>query len=205
MTHRSGGQEERRAQIIEAALSCFARRGYANTTMDDIAAEAGVSKGTLYWYFEGKDDLLMATLTSVFEGIGEEAMVAVASCETAADKLRTLASAMIRISREAPWFFNLFIEFWAQSPRREEAGQAWAEILARYAHAIGEIVEGGVERGEFRPVDGYSLAWALLAAYDGLSAYISICPDLDAEQVSETFIETVVQGLRGEAMDARGR
>jgi len=171
-------------------------KGYTNTTMDDIAAELGVSKGTLYWYFESKDELLMAALTSMFEGLGEEAMAALDTCETAADKLRAAASAMVRVCREAPWFFSLLIEFWAQSPRRDEASQTWAEMLAQYAEVIAGTVEEGIQRGEFRPVDARQLAWALMAVYDSLAVYISIRPDLDLERISETFIETILQGLQ---------
>jgi len=58
MPPRPDVSAERRAQIIEAALTCFTRKGYNNTTMDDVAAESGLSKGTLYWYFESKDNLL---------------------------------------------------------------------------------------------------------------------------------------------------
>ncbi|HHS96890.1 MAG TPA: TetR/AcrR family transcriptional regulator [Chloroflexi bacterium] len=201
---RSGGTEERRAQIIEAALRCFARSGYANTTMDEIAAEAGVSKGTLYWYFESKDDLLMTALSSALEEIGEEAFAAMAACETAADKLRTLASAMAAASRRAPWFFSLFVEFWVQTPRRTEVDQLWVEMLVQYAERIVEVVEEGVRRGEFRPVDARHLAWALMAAYDGLAAYVSVLPELDLERISETFVETILRGLLADRSDKEG-
>ena len=51
MPPRPDVSEERRGQIIEAALACFTRKGYANTTIDDIVAESGLSKGAIYWYF----------------------------------------------------------------------------------------------------------------------------------------------------------
>ncbi len=54
--------EERPAQILEAALDVFARRGFAEATMDDIAGEAGITKGTIYLYFEGKRELLLAVV-----------------------------------------------------------------------------------------------------------------------------------------------
>ncbi len=195
MAPRLKGKSERRAQIVEVALRCFARSGYANTTMDEIAAEAGVSKGTLYWYFESKDDLLMAALTSMLEDLGEKAFAATAACKTVADKIRALASTLATLSIEAPWFFNLFVEFWVQTPRREEVNRLWAEMLGRYVESIAEVVEEGIQRGEFRPVDARRLAWALMAAYDGLAVYISVLPDLNMEQISETFVEALLQGL----------
>src|SRR6266487_3150121 len=53
-------REARRQHILRAALRCFARRGYHTTTIDDIAAEAGVSKGAPYVYFQSKEALFRA-------------------------------------------------------------------------------------------------------------------------------------------------
>ena len=58
---RAEGQEAR-DQLLAAALEVFARRGYRQAGVDEIAAAAGYSKGALYWHFSGKEDLLMALL-----------------------------------------------------------------------------------------------------------------------------------------------
>jgi len=187
--------DERRAQIMEAALACFTRKGYNNTTMDDIAAESGLSKGSLYWYFKGKDDLFAAALMSVFINVGREAVAALEQCTTASDKLRAMAQAAIDFSKVAEGFFSLFLEFWASSPRREEAGQMWVSLLTQYKDVVVEIIEEGVRDGEFKPVDAEQLVWAIMAAYDGLAAYIMLVPDMDLERVSQVFVETLLNGL----------
>ena len=187
--------DERRAQIMEAALACFTRKGYNNTTMDDIAAESGLSKGSLYWYFKGKDDLFAAALMSVFINVGREAVAALEQCTTASDKLRAMAQAAIDFSKVAEGFFSLFLEFWASSPRREEAGQMWVSLLTQYKDVVVEIIEEGVRDGEFKPVDAEQLVWAIMAAYDGLAAYVMFIPDMDLERISQIFIETLLNGL----------
>src|SRR3954451_10356344 len=53
---------EARDELLTAALQVFARRGYREAGVDEIAAEAGYSKGALYWHFSGKEELLMALL-----------------------------------------------------------------------------------------------------------------------------------------------
>lgn len=65
MSPRPNVSAERRAQIIRAALACFMRKGYNNTTMNDIVAESGLSKGAIYWYFESKDDLLRSAILAL--------------------------------------------------------------------------------------------------------------------------------------------
>lgn len=195
MTPKVDVADERRAQIMQAALACFTRKGYNNTTMDDIAAESGLSKGTLYWYFESKDDLFAAAITSSVMDWAEEGIAALKQCPTASDKLRTLAQWMVDLCKKFQGFFSLFLEFWASSLRREEAGQLWVDILVQYKDVVVEIINEGVRNGEFKPVDAESLVWAMMAAYDGLAAYIMFMPEVDLERISQVFVETLLDGL----------
>ncbi len=187
--------EERKAQILKAAWTCFTRKGYNNTTMDDIVVESGLSKGTLYWYFDSKDDLFKAAMMSFFFEVGQGTFVALERCETSSDKLRAGARSMANFCRRAEGLFGLLVEFWAQSDRREEANQFWADVLVQYKGLIAGIIEEGIQKGEFRPMDAEHLAWVLMAAYDGLAAYLMLMPELDLEGVSETFVETLLGGL----------
>ena len=187
--------DERRAQIIQAALACFPRKGYNNTTMDDIVAESGLSKGTLYWYFKSKDDLFAEALLSVFMNVAQEAVAAMEQYSTASDKLRAVAQATVGFGKMVEGYFSLLLEFWASSPRREEAGQSWISLLTEYKDIVVEIIEEGVRNGEFKPVDAEQLVWAIMAAYDGLAAYVMFIPDLDLERISQVFVKTLLSGL----------
>jgi AcrR family transcriptional regulator len=193
--------DERRAQIMQAALACFTRKGYNNTTMDDIVAESGLSKGTLYWYFKSKDNLFAEALLSVFVDVGQEAMAAVEQCSTASDKLRAMGQATVNFAKKVEGFFSLFLEFWASSPRREEAGQSWIGLLTQYKDIVMEIIEEGIRNGEFKAVDAEQLVWAIMAAYDGLAAYIMLIPDMDLERVSRVFVETLLSGLAADGSE----
>jgi len=203
MTPRPDVSAERRAQIMQAALTCFTRKGYNKTTMDDIVAESGLSKGSLYWYFKGKDDLFVETFMSVFEGVGQEMVSAMERCPTAAEKLRAMARAAVGLSKEIEGIFSLFLEFWASSPRRDEAGQVWLDLLEQYKGLVAGVIEEGVRRGEFGPADAEHLAWAIMAAYDGLAAYVMLMPDLDLERINHAFVETLLSGLEGREGDGR--
>jgi len=65
MTPRPDVSEERKKQILEAASNVFARAGFDDARMDDIAAESGLSKGSLYWYFKNKDAIIQAILENI--------------------------------------------------------------------------------------------------------------------------------------------
>jgi AcrR family transcriptional regulator len=195
MPPRPDVSEERRGQIIEAALACFTRKGYANTTMDDIVAESGLSKGAIYWYFKSKDDVFQAAFTSMFEAVGTGSVMALQACETAAERLRVGARTMVGLTRDIEGYFALIIEFWAQSENRDEVMGFWAEMLIQYQQAIAAIFKGGIQSGEFKDVDADALAWMIMTAYDGLAAYDMMIPNLDMDKISETFIETLLKGL----------
>ena len=195
MAPRPDVSEERRAQIIKAALACYTRQGYVNTTMDDIVAESGLSKGAIYWYFKSKDDLFQAALTSIFEGVAVESMQAMMACETSAERLRVGAQSMVALCRDIEGYFGLIVEFWSQSENRDEAMAFWAEMLVQYQRAVAAIFEEGARVGEFRKVDASALAWMIMAAYDGLAAYDMMMPDLDMDRISEAFVETLLKGL----------
>ena len=195
MVPKSDVSVERRAQIIEAALACFTRKGYNNTTMDDIVTESGLSKGSLYWYFKSKDELFEAAMMSVFTNVGEQAFVALEGCTTTADQLRALARVTASVGKMLVGYFSLFLEFWASSQRREESAQLWVDMLVQYKDLLVGVIEEGIKQGELKPVDAEPLVWAMLAAYDGLAAYLAIMPDLDMERASEVFAETLLSGL----------
>jgi TetR/AcrR family transcriptional repressor of uid operon len=189
---------QRRGDIIRAAQTCFLRQGYHNTTMDDIVAESGLSKGSLYWYFDSKDALFAAVLESFLETFGQESLAVLAQHESAADKLRAGAALLATFTTEAEGLFGLFLEFWAQSPHRLESSQLWAHMLVEYREIVAGVIEQGIRSGEFKQVDARQLVWALMATYDGLAAYAMLMPDLDLGQISQAFIETVLTGLCAE-------
>ncbi len=196
MTTRSDAFAESHHHIIEAALSCFLRQGYHNTTMDDIAAESGLSKGSLYWHFESKEDLLQSATRALFENYFDpESLAQLEQIPTAAGRLRAMAQMLATMLEELEGLFNLFVEFWTASAHRDEAAQLWLDLLIEYKELLVGVIEGGVESGEFKPVEAEQLVWAVMAAYDGLAVYVMMKPDLDLQHISEVFVGTLLEGL----------
>ena len=189
-------REERRQQILEAALAVFSQKGYHATNVSDVAAQAGVSQGTIYWYFDSKDELFQAAILFAFTNFGEGALAPLMECTTATDKLLALARSMEDFADVAEGLFMLFLGYWASSDRREESAMLWIDLLEQYKDFVVAVIEEGIGSGEFKPVDAESLAWALLAAYDGLAAYVAFVPDMDLKRVNRAFVETLLQGLQ---------
>jgi AcrR family transcriptional regulator len=199
MSPRPDVSTERRVQIIEAALACFNRKGYVHTTLDDIVAESGLSKGSLYWYFESKDVLFKAAMTAVAANIIGEPMRLLETAGTATAKLRTAAQIMVDSCGEIAQYFGLLLEFWSQSERNDEEMLFWTELLPPYQQMVAAIFEEGIQAGEFRKTDTAALAWMMMAAYDGLSVYTVMIPEIDIEKISQAFIETLLKGLQADS------
>jgi len=188
--------EERRQQIMDAALACFARKGYHRTTMDDIVAESGLSKGSLYWYFKSKDDLFISLIKSYFLGMGRGIEAALEQHTIASDKLRAVAKETVNFFLGTEEFFYVFFEFYMQSALNDELNQLFSAILIQYRDVLAGIITEGIRSGEFKPVDARSLAWATMAVYDGLAFYAMPMPgEVDVDQVSQTFLNTIFDGL----------
>jgi TetR/AcrR family transcriptional regulator len=188
--------EERRRQIMDAALACFARKGYHNTTMDDIVAESGLSKGTLYWYFKSKDELFASLIKSFFLDMRQDIDGILEQHTTASGRLRAIAQGFVQFFHETEDFFSVFFEFWMQSTLNEELNQLFSNVLVQYKKVIAGIIAEGMRTGEFKAVDASQLALAVMAAYDGLAFYMMLMPDeVDLDKASQVFIETLLDGL----------
>jgi TetR/AcrR family transcriptional repressor of mexJK operon len=188
--------QERKAQIYEAALTCFHRKGYYRTTMDDIVVESGLSKGTLYWYFKSKKDLFVSMLRQVMEPFGQR-MASIAGQESsAAEKLRASLALLRAESAEMGTFFGIMMEAWALTRHDEQIENLVREIYAPYAGLMTRIVQEGVSSGEFNVDFPESTSLVLLALFDGIT--LSMGTGLwqcDEHEIMDEAERLVLRGL----------
>ncbi|OHD74124.1 MAG: hypothetical protein A2V99_15230 [Spirochaetes bacterium RBG_16_67_19] len=91
MAGRNPDKEGRRQAILQAALQVFARKGYEPATLEAVAREAGLAKGTLYLYFKNKEDLYFHTAVHVLESLQDSILEKSRRCSGALDRLRATA------------------------------------------------------------------------------------------------------------------
>jgi TetR/AcrR family fatty acid metabolism transcriptional regulator len=135
-------------QILEAAVKVFARQGFHQSTVAQIAKEAGVADGTIYLYFKNKDDILVQFFNfrakQVFESFREE----VDRAETSSDKLRNLVRRhLAEFQRDRAGAVVYQVET-HQSSRLAEA--QIKEMSKMYRDLISEIIEQGQQEGTIR-------------------------------------------------------
>lgn len=150
------------ALLLEAATRLFKRKGFHNTTIADVAAEAGMSVGSVYRYVSRKDDLLLLLFRSITQQY--EAVVApvVAANLPAADKLRKAFRAYLDVvDRESDKAVVAYRDGYVLDPE----GRAF--IMRRELETNGqleEIIREGIRQGEFRPVDPGLAAYNIIMA-----------------------------------------
>lgn len=197
----TSAMEEKKAttqeQILQAALTCFADKGYHKATMDDIVAESGLSKGTLYWHFKSKKDLFISLVEWFMLEMSEEISHAWTDEMSAADKIRTMALVSIESSEQLLPFFKVFLDFWAQTSEDEQLLQIFDEMIERFQHQLAEIIEEGIASGEFRSVDISRLSLALFGMLDALFLYKTLLGDrVDMRGSAEAALDVMIEGLR---------
>lgn len=147
-------KEARPAELISAALDLFVERGFSATRLEDVAARAGVSKGTLYVYFPSKEELFKAVVRG---GI----VPAIERAEKLLDEHRGNADSLIRDIVKGWWVSvgstrlggipKLML---SESRNFPELTQFYfREVISRVHQLVAAAVQRGIDSGEFRPVD----------------------------------------------------
>jgi AcrR family transcriptional regulator len=193
-------KEARPDEILAAALASFAERGFAATRLEDVAVRAGISKGTLYLYFKGKEELfeavVRATLLPHIERLeelatkfeGPSAALLERQLLTFADVVDSRVGAIPKLVIAEAGNFPDLARFYLD------------EVVRRGLRLIGTILRRGIERGEFRPIDVNHtvfcvIAPMLLAALWKNSLEPHDDAPLDAQALARAHLELLLRGL----------
>ena len=197
MTPPAVSKEARREQIIQAAVACFARKGYHLTTMDDIVAESGLSKGSLYWHFKNKKDLLIKVMAWYFDQMAAEAEPILAQIPDAIEQLKMLLTMFAQTTASDDPLLKIFIDFYAEPRHDPEVDQALRQLMDPYFELIGNIIQQGIEDGELRAVEPRQMAASLMAAFDGMFMYKMMLGDVfDWQNTARQFTEVILAGMQ---------
>lgn len=154
--------EFRCAEILDAARRVFARRGFSETTVDEIAEAAGVAKGTLYLYFESKRQIYLSAMQQGLDRLFEETGRRMSECATARDKLRAFVDTRIRYFEQDRDFFKIYhFELSSTLLHPAQAGKQFHAFYLRQAAALSEVLRQAVAAGEIRDVRTELAAFAI--------------------------------------------
>ncbi len=158
---------ERRAQILRAAAVVFARSGVDGARMDDIVAESGLSKGTLYWYFDGKQELAIALVDEVVGAQYQQLQTLLESPGTVVERLGIFLDSHAHMMKQQPMLGPLGIEFYAMSGRIPRIREYITRYYDEYVGVLTQLLVQGQDRGELVVENPSALALNLACLIEG--------------------------------------
>jgi AcrR family transcriptional regulator len=167
---------ERRQELIAAAWRCAARGGFRDLTVDDVCAEAGVSKGAFYGYFVQKQELLLALLEDDAAELDRELARITRASGSAVGRLRRLARAMVTRGEDAARV-QVRADLWSELLTEEIVRERLASVTQRRREFVRSWIEEGTTSGELASIPANALASILLALMDGLMLHRALDPD----------------------------
>ena len=182
-------------QILEAAVKVFARQGFYQSTVAQIAKEAGVADGTIYLYFKNKDDILVQFFSfrtkQVFDSFREE----VDRAEASSDKLRNLVRchlAEFQRDRDGAIVFQVETH---QNSRLAEA--QIREMSQMYRDLISEIVEQGQQEGTIRKdlYVGLVKRFIIGAVDEVINTWLHSDGEYDLVSMADPLVELFLKGI----------
>jgi AcrR family transcriptional regulator len=195
-------KDARPEELIAAALDLFVERGYATTRLDDVAARAGVSKGTLYLYFENKEDLFKAVVRGNVLPLLQHGEVLVESFSgNSADLVRKLVRGWWQLtgSTKVAGIPKLVIAEAGNFP--DLAKFYYDEVIVRALSMFRRVLQRGNDAGEFREVDIDHLVRVALAPLVMLGVWrhsFACCEqvELQPERYLDAYLDMLLHSLR---------
>ena len=151
-------EEFRKQTICDAALRAVARKGMTNVTVQDIADEAGVAKGTVYIYFHSREEILTCTMDAATEQLLSKLSLACKSCRGFRDVLEQRVRTQLQHFEDHRDFFRLYL---AMSEPFGEKRLKKYPTYQTYLAQLGAVLQEAIARGEIRDTDVERLSIAI--------------------------------------------
>ena len=190
-------REERKSQIMEAAMKVITRKGFSNARMDDIVKEAGLSKGAIYHHYQGKKDIFLAlighwethTFPNFYSKNGKE--------RSADETLKDFANEVIKVFKNRAYVFQAEVEFWALANQDNEIRNRSQELYEKIINLFELVIKKGIREKDFMQVDTRITAIYILSVFQGIN-WFCIFKDkkINAENYIQNSIELILTGLK---------
>ncbi len=205
MSPRVVDKEKRRKEIALATLEIFSEKGFEATSMSQIAKLAGIGKGTIYEYFESKEELILSAIEAWVETVQLEVDKQMEGIDDPVERLRTYAhsaTAACAFDKRAIRSFIAMLEIVLKDDESLPQSHLISGTMHDFCEMIADILRDGVSRGVFRPevsVDADKIAINLMAYLDGIAMYYYMLKDhVDLGDQIDFYLEGFLRSLRAE-------
>ena len=191
-------QAEKRKRILGAAATVFAREGFYNAKMEDVANEAGVAHGTVYLYFGSKDDLLISIFRENLSELVEYVRSETQKERNAEDKLRRMISLQIELIETNPELTALLLVEFPQTGRFLSS-DAMDELVVYMGMIVDILKQGVVEKVFDDSIDVNAVATVIYAGIQGIATrWILEEMKYPLKKIANEISELFLRGIKSE-------
>jgi AcrR family transcriptional regulator len=188
-------KDMRRDQILEAATRLFVDKGFENSSVDEIAKEAGLSKGTIYWYFKSKFEILFA-ITDRCTTESQCALRMIAESDKGGPEMLYKSHRILNDSHMLDDVHDkVFHQLGALAMHYPEIREHMLEHYKKWDELTASLIQRGVDVGIFKPCNTLYLSQAIHAMYEGLHVRRILDPTIDVVDILETTMKFVYDAL----------
>ncbi|MBB6453337.1 AcrR family transcriptional regulator [Salirhabdus euzebyi] len=175
-------KQQKRNLILDCAMECFAVNGYQESTIDDIVAKSGMSKGAVYNYFKSKDDIYLTLLDRNTEKTFDYLSKGFDNFTTATEKIKHMLKIYFQITYKEDdlWLGKqrVHLEFWINASQNEELRKAMEEHAEKFITFLEKMIDEGKANGEFRQdIDSRITSEAFWALNDGVRLHLLVAKE----------------------------
>jgi AcrR family transcriptional regulator len=180
--------EFRRSEILEAGTVVFAEKGFHGTRMDDVAAEAGLSKATIYAYFRSKDEIFEGVVEDATAKIAKATEEAVNAATNLSDKLEAFIHARMSFWENKLPLFRVILGLRSDSPNWQRTLK-WQRVPVQF---LTNLLADAAKRGEIPQQDFEAAAWAILdlvrGAYERRLVFRSVHAMIEEHEITRFLL-----------------
>lgn len=193
-------KEAKKQDILEAAINVFAQKGVAKTKMADVAKAAGIGKGTIYEYFNSKEDIFAESFRYFMLQVETAIARRLFRIYDPLEKLDAIIDGWVEVVQQTSTaFLAIMMDFWAEGVRHEDKTAAFdlKEMYAESREMMIRIIEEGITKGTILPVNSTIAASILIGAMDGLMLQWILDHGLfEVDEAAEVLKKSFVEGLK---------
>ena len=197
MSPKQDVSDKRKSQILDAAMETFTEKGFHKTRMSDIAESSGLSKGSLYWYFDSKDAIIQKLIDRVFEFEIKDLSALITDDRSAEERLYIYTERggqdIIKMLKWMP----LIYDFLALAFRQDTIKNVIQRYYKKNLDLLVTLLQQGIDTGEFNLNSPLEAAYAIGAIIEGTVMLWLYDPDqINIQAHIKSSTKLLIQGLK---------
>ena len=189
-------QDQRRYQILDAALEVIVNKGYEGSSMSDIVEKSKLSKGAIYWYYSSKKEVYLALVNHWVHRYSPTLNLIIEDDKSASVQLKELFKYFISQYETDQKVFKAVAVFWSLASRDNDFKEKFDKVYSEFLILIEKIIIKGVESNEFKNIDTKIAALSIMVNIES-TIWFTLFDDygISATKYMKTITEFILAGL----------